>query len=1711
MADGRKHDDVKVIKNPLLSQSLLLEELSGVSFLVPASPQKNEGIVDYGSKTDVDVPLLGEKKQGSPITEERGVNKDGSQSSQTFTDIPLNTTDPKIPPNDKSVEPSQGLSLSKKEPDSGQYTSSSTSFFSFFLPSASPSSQNVKAEINPSLDKNEHSGQKRLPSPQVFEPQLIPPSSEPAVNSSKLTEYKITDKPDLTNFSTAAPLDLVPLTDQSEKLLIPSEPPRVPLPPTVSAQNIIGLKNPYALRNTQNFVSSFSHLSKSPPSSLGSHDSIPLYSPSNLFNYLSGPQVTPSSIGSESLPPANIINKVEVANNALKSTSITSDLKLLTQIQSTVHESISLDTPPILTNIFSPQTTSSTPNTYSEFQQKSDVFSAGYFPQVTSQATFYPVQTSEQIYSQAGTINLTHTAEQAFFQPTVSSPNKETKENSQTELKTDISSSELKANLIKPDSFASLNSGVSGQSTLAGPSDKIVFTQQPLEANSKNENSVIQPAIPYHPSATQPISKILHGSLPEKSETPYLPPIDDSKSMVSSVFSNQCVQEKCIKPKVNSYQQQSFETGSTIGKCVAEKLDIFPPPLNNGTEQNNLFKTGESHSAPIGFQSKQVTMDNNPSNENYNVEINADISKNILINNSITPQQSIGLSNLPSISGYFKEQPVSTNTPSTESSINTLSSQLVDPSITSASQSSESIFFGQVSSSGGWNQQILAPVVPDTNNKNSLQAQAISENNRTLFQPSAVAPNSELIASSQQTFNVQNQPDITKNTPDTPIANISLHHISVNSSNANNSVPSNVPSLYPQPLYTFPKLNSDSYSYPFQQPGTLSSFPSVPSPANLIPKMDPAPTNPLIPTFSYFSSSQTSCLPPSLDEPVQKVTSKTPPSSYYFKPIQKPDSVPVSYSLHSSIPTKIEPIPHVLNPIPSAPPKTFNIPPPNVYYPKENTPTFTHQANHKEVVPPIPSTDNLNSVDSEELDQIPLEGSAVPLFNPETVNRRKSIDIPVAGNTFRLSKGLKKPTYAPVPDLGVTERRNYLPPTSPSGLSVSSQEEMAAIHENQNVRTSPSKAPESPLVVENYHGNDQGIIYRPPYQHWFFKSGRDKKSPWTPFSMADSLNLEQVFTSSDLHEDTKVATDGGRYDVEIVRRKKNSVYWDETPGEVRRCSWFVKSVSDSRYIPYDENIAALLEDEYKQGCETNEWNRRVELADGEVIILHGPSAIAHHVRSASPDAWSSQPPLQQKSRVVKRGVEDFDIPKGEPKQVDHLLLVVHGIGKACDLRFRSLVDVVDDFRSISLQLVQSHFHSGVENGMVGRVEVLPVEWHKALHTETIDDRLSAITLPSIPRAREFTNETLLDILFYTSPVFCEKIVQAVGAELNRVFTLYQKRNPGFRGQVSLGAHSLGSLILFDMLCHQQPVQKPQLVPQRSSINEDDEDIDEVGCLMRKAKLSRRMSYLTIGPGTGQPYTIYPQLLFQPKAFFALGSPIGMFITVRGVETLGDDFRFPTCPAFFNIFHPNDPVAYRIEALIKPEMASVPAVLIPHHKGRKRMHLELKETMAHVTAALKQKLVHSMKNTWNAVYQLAMFNRKDHNLQGEVSKVIEDEVLRDASYLESDPPIGVIGEESTGNEVKVGRLNDGRRIDYVLQEAPLETFNQYISAIRSHLVYWESEDTMLLILKEIYGQMGIAPDSQVPQPILPFDISGDNDTYSEYTYSIGAPPTQFVRK
>ena len=45
--------------------------------------------------------------------------------------------------------------------------------------------------------------------------------------------------------------------------------------------------------------------------------------------------------------------------------------------------------------------------------------------------------------------------------------------------------------------------------------------------------------------------------------------------------------------------------------------------------------------------------------------------------------------------------------------------------------------------------------------------------------------------------------------------------------------------------------------------------------------------------------------------------------------------------------------------------------------------------------------------------------------------------------------------------------------------------------------------------------------------------------------------------------------------------------------------------------------------------------------------------------------------------------------------------------------------------------------------------------------------------------------------------------------MDRLYTLFLSRNEQFNGHVSLAGHSLGSLVLFDLLLHQQdPMEAP---------------------------------------------------------------------------------------------------------------------------------------------------------------------------------------------------------------------------------------------------------------------------------------------------------------
>uniref|UniRef100_A0A4W6EGB4 DDHD domain-containing protein n=1 Tax=Lates calcarifer TaxID=8187 RepID=A0A4W6EGB4_LATCA len=76
----------------------------------------------------------------------------------------------------------------------------------------------------------------------------------------------------------------------------------------------------------------------------------------------------------------------------------------------------------------------------------------------------------------------------------------------------------------------------------------------------------------------------------------------------------------------------------------------------------------------------------------------------------------------------------------------------------------------------------------------------------------------------------------------------------------------------------------------------------------------------------------------------------------------------------------------------------------------------------------------------------------------------------------------------------------------------------------------------------------------------------------------------------------------------------------------------------------------------------------------------------------------------------------------------------------------------------------------------------------------------------------------------------------------------------------------------------------------------------------------------------------PALKFKVENFFCMGSPLAVFLALRGIRpgtSCHQDHILPTsiCSRLFNVFHPTDPVAYRLEPLILKHYSNIAPVQI----------------------------------------------------------------------------------------------------------------------------------------------------------------------------------------
>jgi uncharacterized cupin superfamily protein len=243
--------------------------------------------------------------------------------------------------------------------------------------------------------------------------------------------------------------------------------------------------------------------------------------------------------------------------------------------------------------------------------------------------------------------------------------------------------------------------------------------------------------------------------------------------------------------------------------------------------------------------------------------------------------------------------------------------------------------------------------------------------------------------------------------------------------------------------------------------------------------------------------------------------------------------------------------------------------------------------------------------------------------------------------------------------------------------------------------------------------------------------------------------------------------------------------------------------------------------------------------------------------------------------AVRRGWDGWDDESTEEpddeeaKPPEHLVLVVHGIGEALwrrkEFTVPSFFDAVNNLRDLSQSLSRKQ--------VSGRFEWLMVYWWEAIQDPVLRQALARSTLPTVPAMRTVANEVILDVLLYMTPMWREKILDTAANALNRTVRKFKKYNPKWNGSVALVGHSLGSVILFDLL---------------SAPTEGGRRLD-----------------------------------FSPKQYIALGSPIGCFVSVTGANLRERLATMQGC-SFAHIFHPNDPVAYRLEPLLDMDLSSVTA-------------------------------------------------------------------------------------------------------------------------------------------------------------------------------------------
>ena len=243
--------------------------------------------------------------------------------------------------------------------------------------------------------------------------------------------------------------------------------------------------------------------------------------------------------------------------------------------------------------------------------------------------------------------------------------------------------------------------------------------------------------------------------------------------------------------------------------------------------------------------------------------------------------------------------------------------------------------------------------------------------------------------------------------------------------------------------------------------------------------------------------------------------------------------------------------------------------------------------------------------------------------------------------------------------------------------------------------------------------------------------------------------------------------------------------------------------------------------------------------------------------------------------------------------------------------------------------------------MPHRIECIPIEWYDRVHSSSnaLSKTLKSITLPTIPALRGIANEAVFDVLLYITPTFCEPVLDCVTTQITTAYEKFLKVHPKFvsdGGKCHLMGHSLGSVIVWDLLSilkdFTEPVKQQNFgsgIGARETsggvqITSPDNKV-KTGYQAYAEEHAATPENGTWGPTL--PKRPKQTLPFVPENVIFLGSPIGMFLTLRGAHPTFDLFRQQLCQKILKDFENNEKLAATAASKNGQELSNIDNKLI----------------------------------------------------------------------------------------------------------------------------------------------------------------------------------------